>query len=824
MNNVVSMMTNSKRLMWTTLGFLVVFCIVIYIGYSQIKFNSTLTKIFQDEQGYNVNLTQNLINDHLEEASQNLQLVIEMITDLERVTKTTEEILRMVYKAHAEDFFSLSIIDLDGNIIVSSKSSFEFDNLFGEIEIEGGIENTSTEIFLSERIISESGQPVTFLFAPFSLSPEQPIDLYMAGELHLKQFIEMQLKTIHGEKISFVLADYVGDIYSILNKAHKDYPDMERGNLFALSQECLNCHKQDSFDDIKESGSTKKIIHSLFRTPKGEIMNRTTAPMSVFNEEWIVSISQPYEAIQGQISRNFVNNFVAVAVLLFGIIFGIFFVYRERNKRFLEIQYSSLINNINVGIFRASANGDVIDMNQAMLSLLGQEDGTEFKDRKIESFLRYKTDWQGIINSFSKTSTPKEGNYWVKRQGHGDFLALFLLRAVKDNEGEISYIEGVLQDITDMKRAEEERIRVTRLESIELLAGGIAHDFNNQLTAIVGNISLSRLANDPKKRNELLLNAEKASFRAQGLTQQLLTFSRGGSPVKAPDSVEPIIRDCADFVLRGSNCKIEYNFDTDLKLANIDTEQIRQVVQNLVINANQAMPGGGVISITAANETVSNINSLTPGDYVKIIIQDSGSGIPPEIVDKIFDPYFTTKETGSGLGLAVSYSVVKKHGGVIFVNSTPGTGTIFTVYLPTAESNKSTSQDEDAGKIIHGTGNVLVIDDDPSVGETLVSFLDELGYEPYYVTNGNEAIRLLKENKLSFDIVVTDLTLPGGMGGVEIKDQIRQIYPDMKIIVASGYSNDPVLSKHREYGFDGVIRKPFRITTVAEVLHRELQK
>jgi signal transduction histidine kinase/ActR/RegA family two-component response regulator len=459
-----------------------------------------------------------------------------------------------------------------------------------------------------------------------------------------------------------------------------------------------------------------------------------------------------------------------------------------------------------------------------MISLLGLEDGRDFHDTIVENLLSDKTDWRVIINSFAEQDAPTEGRYWVKREGHGEFLALFLLRAVRDEEGKILYIEGVLQDITDMKRAEDERIRISRLESIELLAGGIAHDFNNQLTAIVGNISLSRLTNEPKRRNALLLSAEKASFRAQGLTQQLLTFSRGGSPVKAPDSVEPIIRECADFVLRGSNCKVEYNFAPDLKLAEIDTEQVRQVVQNLVINANQAMPGGGMIYINAVNETISDHKSLTPGEYVKITVQDTGSGIPPEVVDRIFDPYFSTKETGSGLGLAVSYSVIKKHNGIIFVNSTPGKGTTFTIYLPAAGDHKSNKQDDNAEEIIHGTGNVLVIDDDPTVGETLASFLDELGYEPYYVTNGNEAIRLLKEDKVPCDIVVTDLTLPGGMGGVEIKDHIRQIYPDMKIIVASGYSNDPVLARHKEYGFNGVIRKPFRITTVAEVLHRELQK
>jgi two-component system cell cycle sensor histidine kinase/response regulator CckA len=220
---------------------------------------------------------------------------------------------------------------------------------------------------------------------------------------------------------------------------------------------------------------------------------------------------------------------------------------------------------------------------------------------------------------------------------------------------------------------------------------------------------------------------------------------------------------------------------------------------------------------------ISRHNKLKPGEYVRVSVQDHGSGISPESISKIFDPYFSTKDTGSGLGLAVCFSVINKHGGIIYADSTPGRGTTIIFYLPVAEASKRRKHDVETNNIIRGSGQILVIDDDQSVGETMVSFLDELGYEPYFVTTGDESIRLLKEGSF-FDAVITDLTIPGGIGGVEIKDQIRQIYPDMKIIVASGYSDDPVMTSYKEYGFNGMIRKPFRINVVSKVLYTVLQE
>lgn len=389
----------------------------------------------------------------------------------------------------------------------------------------------------------------------------------------------------------------------------------------------------------------------------------------------------------------------------------------------------------------------------------------------------------------------------------------------------------VARDITERKKMEKELIKVERLESVGVLAGGIAHDFNNILASILGNINLARLDRDVKEETKILLQeAETASIRARGLTQQLLTFAKGGDPVKEIASVAEVIRDCGDFVLRGSNVSCDYSFDNDLWNVEIDKGQISQVIQNLIINARHSMPGGGTIVISCSNslnpEAISHIANT--GRYLLITIQDCGIGIPDHIIDKIFDPYFTTKQEGSGLGLAVSHSIIIKHGGFIFASSAPEKGTTFSIYLPAtstlpimAPESPATTMDIEHTETTGGV--VLVMDDDTMVLQVTKAILETLGYKVLQATDGLEAIEIYRKNQGTehkIDIIIMDLTIPGGMGGKEAVLEILAIDPAAKVMVSSGYSNDPIIANYQEYGFQGAVNKPFNL----QELQRELQR
>ncbi len=389
----------------------------------------------------------------------------------------------------------------------------------------------------------------------------------------------------------------------------------------------------------------------------------------------------------------------------------------------------------------------------------------------------------------------------------------------------------VARDITERKNMEKELIKVERLESVGVLAGGIAHDFNNILSSILGNINLARLDGDVKKETRSLLQeAETASIRARGLTRQLLTFAKGGDPVKEIASVARVIRDCGDFVLRGSNVSCDYSFDNGLWDVEIDKGQISQVIQNLIINARHAMPGGGAITISCKNSSYPHkIHHLTNTErYLLVTIQDHGIGIPGHIIDKIFDPYFTTKQEGSGLGLAVSHSIIMKHGGFIFASSVPEQGTTFSIYLP-ATSAATTMPPESPAKAVEfelteTTGRtVLVMDDDTMVLQVTKAILEAIGYKVLQAKDGQEAIGIYRkaqktENKI--DVIIMDLTIPGGMGGKKAVQEILAIDPEAKVMVSSGYSNDPIMANYQEYGFQAAVNKPFNL----QELQRELQR
>ena len=368
-----------------------------------------------------------------------------------------------------------------------------------------------------------------------------------------------------------------------------------------------------------------------------------------------------------------------------------------------------------------------------------------------------------------------------------------------------------------------DHLKMQKLESIGVLAGGIAHDFNNLLTGILGNVSFSMMDLDPKDNiYARLKEAESASLIARDLTQQLLTFSKGGEPVMETHTIESLVKKPAQLALRGSINKCEFAFSKDLPCVQADIAQISQVINNLAINANHAMEDGGIIRISAEKARVTEKDKLPVknGEYVLIQVKDKGTGIPAKLIPKVFDPYFTTKEKGSGLGLASVYSIILKHGGHIELKSKIDVGTTFSIYLP-ATKETSVHVNEEKVEIMRGQGKVLIMDDEEIIRELLSEFLLQLGYEAVSVNDGEEAIKVYTEaakNNKPFKAVIMDLTIQGGMGGQETIKLLLKEYPKAKAIVSSGYSNDPVISNYREYGFSGYLNKPYKVLLLSKVL------
>ncbi|NOX26291.1 MAG: response regulator [Deltaproteobacteria bacterium] len=398
--------------------------------------------------------------------------------------------------------------------------------------------------------------------------------------------------------------------------------------------------------------------------------------------------------------------------------------------------------------------------------------------------------------------------------------------------GQDSNIIGVVlvfRDVTAEKRLHAEMMKNEKLESVGVLAGGIAHDFNNILMAIMGNLSLTRHILDSQDRvYPLIKAAEKAAIRAKDLAQQLLTFSRGGDPVRQTAAIGEVIRESADFALHGSQIKCQYRIPDDLWLVHIDKGQMSQVIQNLIINARQAMDDSGSISISCENITDLAAEKFPPlaadRKYIKISTTDSGPGIPAKSIAKIFDPYFTTKEMGNGLGLAITNSIIAKHEGFIRVASSPEE-TVFTIYLPVAEprSNGQAGAQSTLPCYPDATahGKILVMDDEEMIRQVTYTMLRLLGYQVVLAADGRKALKLYLEASQTdapIDAMIMDLTVPGGMGGKEAAAEALRLDPAAKILVSSGYSNDPIITNYRQYGFCGSLIKPYKIMDLHKAL------
>ena len=394
---------------------------------------------------------------------------------------------------------------------------------------------------------------------------------------------------------------------------------------------------------------------------------------------------------------------------------------------------------------------------------------------------------------------------------------------IRDHSGRLMGTVIMFHDLINRQRQEDEQQRISKLNSLGVLAGGLAHDFNNLLTTILGNVfvvKLRMIPQDPLAQN--LEQAEHACLRAKELTQQLLTFAKGGTPIKTSVALGDLLRKSAIFALSGSSISCHFDIPNDLSPLNADAGQIRQVIQNITINARQAMPQSSHFSIHVEHTTFQTrpsrpTTSLPPGDYVKISFTDQGVGISEQALPNIFDPYFTTKPGASGLGLAAAHSIIQQHHGHISVHSEKGKGTTFTVYLPSSYSIVDIVPQD----IPKGRGRILVMDDEPSICRMVEDALTQFGYEVRTTENGQMAIDVFSEALTSgknFDAILLDLTIPGGMGGKEALQHLRKLDPNLKALVTSGYSDDPIMSDFKKYGFQGILVKPYKIIDLAKAL------
>ena len=498
----------------------------------------------------------------------------------------------------------------------------------------------------------------------------------------------------------------------------------------------------------------------------------------------------------------------------------------EREKEFL----SATLLSIGDGVITYDTEGKIFLMNKVAEDMTGVS-SRDAMGRHVKEVLRLTDDSSRDL--FFDTLGKVTDKYRFNNIGvpfkmidkEGNERIIEINSAIINYENKPLGIVLALRDITIKSKIDTELIKMSKLESIGILAGGIAHDFNNLLTGISGNISMMK--NQGVFSDEIFEtfhNVEKAVDRATALTKQLLTFAKGGEPILAPSSLKDIIDESAKFIIKNSDIKYELNISEDLKPVMIDPNQISQAINNLLINSIQAMNSGGKITIDAANvDDIPHEIPFKTGSYVLLKISDTGCGISKKNLNKIFDPFYSTKSNGTGLGLTSTYSIIKKHRGYIEVASEENIGTTFKIYLKSSKMPAQKNEFARKKSSENSTGTILIMDDETYILEVLEKMLKHQGYSVDCAKNGEEAIQLYSgkfSRNQAYDHVILDLTVYGGMGGKETITVLKKINPDVKAIVSSGYSDNPVMANYKEYGFTGVLTKPYAIEDVIKALEK----
>ncbi len=508
----------------------------------------------------------------------------------------------------------------------------------------------------------------------------------------------------------------------------------------------------------------------------------------------------------------------------------------EERLRTEKERLSVTLLSIGEGVITISTEGKIILLNRVAEEMTGwrQEKASGESLENVFNVRKIQKDENGKCSLF-ETVRQAESLDWrsdillIRKNDQHRNVELSSAPIHDERKRIIGYVL-VFRDITEQLKLENEAQKVQKLEAIGLLAGGIAHDFNNILAVMLANVDMAKLSLEQEYPVEDRLdNIENAIERAAKLTKQLLTFSKGGTPVKETGCMRSLIEESVSFILSGSKVECKFEIDEDLQMAEIDVGQINQALNNVLLNAAQAMDESGTIAVKAKNIDLKEgeISSLPEGKYIEVNVIDEGTGISQENLSRVFDPYFSTKPGGSGLGITTAYAVVKKHGGWMDIISRVGKGTTVKILLPATIKKLKKDRKEPTYKIVKGSGKILFMDDEKNITHAVEGFLKGIGYSVTIASNGKEAITHYKkvlETDEPYDLVILDLTIPGKMGGKEVLKNLLESDPNVRAIATSGYSNDPVMAEYKEYGFHGILPKPFRMSELSRIVKSVISK